>query len=105
MNSPETPGVEVPWEALPPETLRRVLEEFVTREGTDYGETAFTLDEKVAHVARQLQRREAVLTFDPDTETIALAVRRGRLDRPSRQRSNQRWNQYCWRTVRKPLAS
>ena len=76
MSQPEQNGVEVPWEALPAETLQRVLEEFVTREGTDYGDSSFTMDEKVAHVRRQLERREAVLTFDPESETVDVAVRR-----------------------------
>jgi uncharacterized protein YheU (UPF0270 family) len=40
------------------------------REGTDYGEKDFSLEQKVAHVMRQLERGEARVMFDPNTETV-----------------------------------
>ena len=69
-------GIEVPQARLPDEVLRRVAEEFVTREGTDYGTAPTTLEEKVADVRRQLDRGEAVIVYDADNETINI-VRRG----------------------------
>jgi uncharacterized protein YheU (UPF0270 family) len=65
-----SPPVEVPIDALSAEALRGVIESFVGREGTDYGERERSLEEKVADVRRQLERGEARLVFDPDTETI-----------------------------------
>ena len=62
--------VFVPYQELSPETLRGVIESFVLREGTEYGAHDFTLDEKLAHVYRQLERCEAQIVFDPNTETI-----------------------------------
>jgi uncharacterized protein YheU (UPF0270 family) len=50
--------------------LRGVIESFVLREGTDYGEQEFSLEQKVAHVLRQLQRGEARVIFDPASESI-----------------------------------
>ena len=64
--------VEVPHTELAPETLRAVIESFVLREGTDYGERQVSLESKVADVMRQLERREAVIVFDPLTESIAI---------------------------------
>lgn len=61
--------MKVPYEALSPAALRGVIEEYVTREGTDYGMRIYNLDEKVAHVQRQLKRGEVAIVFDPDTET------------------------------------
>jgi uncharacterized protein YheU (UPF0270 family) len=69
-------GVEVPHTRLPDEVLRRVAEEFVTREGTDYGAAQTTLEEKVADVRRQLDRGEAAIVYDAESETINI-VRRG----------------------------
>jgi uncharacterized protein YheU (UPF0270 family) len=66
---PQEP-VFVPHTELSPEALRSVIESFVLREGTDYGEREFSLDEKLAHVHRQLERGEAQIVFDPNTETI-----------------------------------
>lgn len=62
--------IVIPHTALSPEALRGVIESFVLREGTDYGEREYTLDEKVAHVLAQLERGEAQIQFDPDTETV-----------------------------------
>ena len=64
----------VPYTELSDETLRGVVESFVLREGTDYGEQEFSLDQKVAHVLRQLRRGEAQIMFDPATETIDIVV-------------------------------
>lgn len=67
----------VPHEALEPATLRRVIEAFVLREGTDYGAVEFSLEQKVAHVLRQLERREARIVFDPNTESVDIVTTRG----------------------------
>ena len=45
----------IPWQDLSPETLENLIESFVLREGTDYGEHERTLEQKVADVKRQLQ--------------------------------------------------
>ncbi len=72
----EARGVEVPYTALAPDVLRRVVEEFVTRDGTDYGAVERELSEKVAAVMRQLERREAAIVFDAESETVDVVVRR-----------------------------
>lgn len=59
--------VEVPRDALSPEALRGVIEEYVTRAGTDYGAQERTIEEKIADVERQLERGEAVIVFDTNT--------------------------------------
>ncbi len=69
------PPVVVPFAELSPDTLRSVVEAFVLREGTEYGERDFTLDQKVAHVMRQLERGEADVLFDPNTESVDIVVR------------------------------
>ncbi len=61
--------MQIPKDQLDPETLRRLVEEYVSREGTDYGEREYTLEEKIAGVMRQLDQREAVIVFDPESET------------------------------------
>lgn len=68
--------MEIPWQRLSDEVLDAVIEEFVSREGTEYGAEDYTLAEKVAQVRLQLQRGEAVVDFDPDTETCHLISRR-----------------------------
>lgn len=68
--------VEIPHTELSGEALQGVVEAFVLREGTDYGERDVPLESKVADVMRQLERREAVIVFDPETESIGIVVRR-----------------------------
>lgn len=59
---------------LSPEALRAVVESFVLREGTDYGEREFSLEEKVAQVLRQLERDEARIVFDPGTQSVTIVA-------------------------------
>jgi hypothetical protein len=66
--------VVIPYTELSEDALRGVLESFVLREGTEYGERDFSLDQKVAHVIRQLQRGEVQIVFDPGSETIDIVV-------------------------------
>ena len=60
-------------EQLSAEALRGVIEAFVMREGTDYGDVERSTAEKVAQVERALRRGEAVLVFDPLTESCTIA--------------------------------
>jgi uncharacterized protein YheU (UPF0270 family) len=64
----------VPHAELSADALRG--ESFVLREGTDYGERDVSFESKVAQVMRQLERREAEIVFDPDSESIDIVVRR-----------------------------
>jgi len=54
-----------------------VIEEFVSRDGTDYGLQEHTLQEKKSAVARLLERGEVVIVFDSESETCSI-VRRTR---------------------------
>jgi uncharacterized protein len=72
-DSPEAAEpVEVPYTALSPDTLRGVAENFVLREGTDYGAREFTHEDKVVQVLESLRRGEARIVFDPITQSVTL---------------------------------
>ena len=71
---PGTEPVFVPYTELSPEALRGVIESFVLREGTEYGDRDVALDDKVSQVTRQLRRGEAQIVFDPESESIDLVV-------------------------------
>ena len=68
--------VEIPYRKLAPETLRALVEEYITREGTDYGLEEKTLEEKVADVMKQLERGEAKIVFELETETANIVPAR-----------------------------
>ena len=63
-------AVDVPYERVAADVLRRVVEEFVTRDGTEYGAHETSLEEKVADVHRQLERGEAAIVYDAASDTI-----------------------------------
>jgi uncharacterized protein len=65
-------SVTVPYTELAEDLLHAVVESYVLREGTDYGEKEFSLQEKVAHVISQLKRGEARIVFDTETETVSI---------------------------------
>jgi len=73
-------GIIIPLDQLPPETLRRLVEEFVSREGTDYGHDEIDFERKIEQVVAQLRRGEAHVAFDPASQsaTIVPADRRRR---------------------------
>jgi uncharacterized protein YheU (UPF0270 family) len=62
----------IPHQQLAPETLDALIEEFVTREGTEYGEQDVPLTTKVSQVRGQLERGIVVIVFDPAIETTSL---------------------------------
>jgi uncharacterized protein YheU (UPF0270 family) len=72
--------IVVPHASLSAEALRAVIEEFVTREGTDYGLQEHSLDQKHDQVARQLAAGEVVIIFDVETEAVSL-IRRDALQK------------------------
>ncbi len=65
----------IPWQQIDSETLDNLLEAFVLREGTDYGEHERSLAQKVEDVRRQLMSGEAVLVWSELHETINIMPR------------------------------
>ena len=66
--------MEISHRELSEAALRGVVESFVLREGTDYGERNFSFEDKIGAVMHQLDRGEAVIVFDADTETVSIVV-------------------------------
>ncbi len=65
----EPTGIDVPYADLSDATLEGLITEFVTRDGTDYGDVERSLADKIADVRRQLARGEAKIVYDPESET------------------------------------
>ena len=64
--------MHIPYERLNPETLRNLILEIVSREGSDYGEREQSLEEKREQALAGLRRGDIALTFDPETESCNL---------------------------------
>ena len=69
-------GLRIPHATLQPETLRALIESFVLREGTEYGEREISLDAKVAAVTAQLDDGRAIILYDAESETCTIAAAR-----------------------------
>jgi len=67
--------VIIPWQQLEPATLDSLIESFVLREGTDYGEHERSLEQKVDDVRRQLKSGEIVLVWSELHETVNIMPR------------------------------
>lgn len=65
-------AVKVPYDQLSPEALHGVIEEFVTRDGTDYGEKEIPVETKIAQVLEQIKSGKAVIVFDQKSETCTI---------------------------------
>lgn len=72
MDEKQPESVDVPYTELEPELLHAVVQSYVLREGTDYGEKEFSLDAKVSQVIGQLKRGDAKIVFDPNTESVSI---------------------------------
>jgi len=66
----------IPHQQLSNDALLGVIEEFVTRDGTDYGEFETPLAVKVDHVKLQLDHGVLVIIFNEDEESIAIVPRK-----------------------------
>jgi uncharacterized protein len=74
-------GVEVPYRQLDPQTLRALIQEFVTRDGADWGEAGCSLEEKVRQVLQQLKHQQVRVVFDLRSQTANIVPCRP-ADRP-----------------------
>ena len=60
--------VRVPPERLQGDVLQALLEEFASRDGTDYGERELTLEQKVGRLLRQFHTGDLQILYDADSE-------------------------------------
>ncbi len=59
----------IPVNKLSDDALQGVIQEFISRSGTDYGAVEASLETSIRQVKRQLEKGRAVLIYDDETET------------------------------------
>ena len=67
-------GVEVPYGQINPDTLRKLVEEFVTREWSDLTDSGYTLEEKIEQVLKQMKEKKIRVVFDFTSGTANIVV-------------------------------
>lgn len=65
----------IPHTAIATDTLHSLIEEFVTRDGTDYGEHEIPTAQKVQQVLEQLERKEVYIIYSELDETCTLQTK------------------------------
>lgn len=65
----------IPHDLLDPTTLDRLLEDFVTRDGTDNGYDV-SLDQRVERLRKQIIKGDVVIVYHADSGDTSLAHRR-----------------------------
>lgn len=69
--------MKIQWQDLSEDALDGVIEDFVTREGTEYGPQEVSLAAKVQMVKKQLQKGIVSINFDPETESCTIQLVEG----------------------------
>lgn len=64
----------IPYHLLEADTLHRLIEDFVTRDGTDNGDET-PLTTRVERVRHALSKGQAVIVFDPESQQCQLALK------------------------------
>ena len=62
----------IPYQSLDSETLNNLIESFILREGTDYGETEISLENKCLQVLQQLKKEEVLIIYSELSESVTL---------------------------------
>lgn len=68
--------MEIPFNSLSPEALEGVIDDFILREGTDYGDVEASLEKKRKDVLHQLKQGKVKLVFDQESESITMVPAR-----------------------------
>lgn len=66
------PPIEIPLEALSEVLLIGVIDNFIQREGTDYGRVEISYDSKMDQILRQIKAGKVKIVFDPNSESVTL---------------------------------
>ena len=60
----------IPLDQVSQETLLAIIEDFILREGTEYGAVDISKEAKIAQVKQQLEQGSAVLVYSELYETV-----------------------------------
>lgn len=67
--------IEIDLAALSPEALTGIIENYILREGTDYGAHEVGYDTKVAQIRRLLDKKDIKIIYDQSSQSVSLMKR------------------------------
>ena len=65
----------IPYQQLSADALKGLIQAFILREGTDYGEVERSFEAKIDEVKTQITTGQVLVVFDVKTETASLVNR------------------------------
>ena len=65
----------IPYQKLQHSTLLNLIQEFIMREGTDYGHGEYSIEEKITQVLQQLKEGTVQIVFDSEDQSFNIVVR------------------------------
>lgn len=65
----------IPPEKLEAGVLENILESYIAREGTDYGENELDMKQKLASLRPQVKKGEVLIVYDEESESLTLMTR------------------------------
>ncbi len=66
----------IPYQTLPEDTLDNILESFILREGTDYGEVELSMATKKARLLQLIQSEEALIVWSELHQSLDIKDRK-----------------------------
>lgn len=72
---PTEQPIEIPFDKLSSDALAGVIENFIQREGTDYGAVEISYEKKAERVLKQIEKGDIKIVFDLESETLTLLTK------------------------------
>lgn len=67
-----SPFMLIPYQQLDAMTLNNLIEQYILREGTDYGEVEFSLQQKTQQILAQIKNEEIFIMYSELNESVTL---------------------------------
>ncbi|WP_160060238.1 YheU family protein [Psychromonas sp. L1A2] len=64
--------MRIPYQQLDETTLNNLIEQYILREGTDYGEVEFSLQEKTLQITQQIKNEDIYIMYSELNESVTL---------------------------------
>lgn len=64
--------MRIPYQQLDEITLNNLIEQYILREGTDYGEIEFSLQQKTQQILKQIKNKQIIIMYSELNESVTL---------------------------------
>jgi uncharacterized protein YheU (UPF0270 family) len=73
----------IPIEQLNADTLQAIIEDYILREGTDYGAIDASKDDKIAQIRHQLEQGSVVIVYSELHDSVNILPKEQFINEPS----------------------